>query len=289
MREVTHLEMSRLDMTMKAEDEILSRSRFTGVGQEINDTEWRSADEVVVKVRRNQLRTLVEAEGEPAEEETETESLEGCTVLGKRRDGVWSFALAEGTPTKKQAKDLEEMGETFGAGDKLYPKEPIRIGHQWTVSGTDLRGLLGASDMDNIGGELAARLVGVEKHEGMECARITVEGTVTFDLDMDEEEGEGEEEAAEFTMPSMKATFQLKGDVLRSLEHGVDVVADLVGTLVVRGQAEAVGMTFDVGMKGPVKVKGTVDLSPTATDKPLPGTSASRPLRSTPKNSRSID
>jgi hypothetical protein len=291
MREAVFMEMSRLDMSMKAGDEVLSRSRFTGEGEEVNDIEWRGADEVVVKVGRNRFSTVLEAEGEAAEKDTESESLEGCTVVGKRRDGAWNFTLAEGTATEKQAKDLKEMGKTFESDDNLYPKEAIRIGHQWTVRGAALRGLLGSSEMENLGGELEAKLVGIEKHEGMECARIAVAGTVTFDMSMDDddEEDEGEEEEVEMTMPAMKASLQLKGDVLRSLEHGLDVLADLTGTLGVTGRAEAAGMEFHVGMKGPVILKATVDLSANATELPLPGTPAARAPRATPKNSRSID
>lgn len=287
MREMTNMQMNRLELSMKAGDEVLSRSRFTGVGQEINDIEWRSADEVTVKIRRNQFSALTETPGEPSEPETESESLEGCTVVGKRRDGAWTFSLAEGTPTDKQAKDLEAMGKDFAAGDNLYPKEPIRIGHDWTVSGADLRGLLGSSEMENLDGELKAKLVGVEKHEGVDCARVSVEGTVTFDFSMDDEEED--EDAEGISMPSMKAAFKLKGDVLRSLSHGQDVLADLSGTLVVEGQASAAGMQFEVGMNGPVQVKAKTDLSPNATKAPLPALPTARFPKSTPNNRRSID
>jgi hypothetical protein len=90
-------------------------------------------------------------------------------------------------------------------------------------------------------------------------------------------------------MPAMKAAFKLKGDVLRSLSHGQDVLAELSGTLVIEGEAAAAGLKFDVDMKGPVQVKAKTDVSPNATKAPLPTPPTPRSPGSTPNNRRSID
>lgn len=279
-RESVEIGMRRLQLKAEAGGESLFEARFTGIGRMVHDLEFRSPDEVVLKVRRNRFATRTDGASLPGEEDVDVNALEGCTLHGKRSDGQWAFKLAEGKPTEEQTKEIDDLNQDFDNDAAVYPSEPIGVGHTWKITGSRLAGLLGGrSGLDNLDGEMNLKLEDIETRDGVECARIAVEGTASFDFSTDDDDGGA-------ALPTMKATLKLKGTVWRSLVHGADLRGDLKGDMTIAGASNTEGLAFQLSMQGPVTLSATTDVSPEATEAPLPDedeTDSSTPKPRTPR------
>jgi hypothetical protein len=79
--------------------------------------------------------------------QTETYSdtcpLEGETVLSEKVGDKWKTILVGKAPNPRQQEELS-LFEQPASGKEIYPAEPVKPGHRWTVDGSKLRKLFGS-------------------------------------------------------------------------------------------------------------------------------------------------
>ena len=112
--------------------------------------------------------------------------LQGKTVIGESSGGQWSFSSPDGALSPAEREELVSMFQPDDDG--LFPPDPVPVGHEWNVSGADLRAALGP---DSGEGSVTMRLrrivscgseqsrksrsgcaLPVKPHKGSCCARL---------------------------------------------------------------------------------------------------------------------
>lgn len=169
--------------------------------------------------------------------------LAGQTVLHTLKGGRWERTLESGSTDPVLLRELAELETPEVTGD-VYPRERVKVGHAWKLSGDTLRDFVDTT-AKSVTGTVWHEFESVGEHGGELCASIVV----TVDVEIRTVDDEGAD-----------AIRRLKwsGMTMRSLAKGVDVSGSL------RGYIELLGSNVDEGVKGDFKVRGPFVLDGTA-------------------------
>jgi hypothetical protein len=164
--------------------------------------------------------------------------LQGRTVIGESWGGQWSYRYPEGALSPA---DRQELGSPFSA-DTAYPRDPVPVGHEWEISGSDLHTALGVDTSTTLDGSVKMRLRRIVSCGSEQCAEI--ETRLRIEALTLTEDGQ------------MHVITEGQGVSLRSLRERIDVSSSLTGQMVYTMSSAAAGINMSVA--GPFTTTGAV-------------------------------
>jgi len=193
----------------------------------------RYAEQIISDLRRLEINVAG-----TAHKFSQRSLLEGQTLWYERKNGYWDKVLAGKDPTYEQYQTLLNL-EAWLDDSSLYPADPARVGHQWTLSGAELKPLL-AGHITPSAGEATFTLEQVVEFRGEICALIKVNLKLTGKLG-DEQENQG-----------LQLAMTLQGSYYRALQTGINLEGELNGDLTLTGKAPP---DLPVAAQGPLTLK----------------------------------
>jgi hypothetical protein len=182
--------------------------------------------------------------GSARQESNEVSPLQGKTVIAESSGDRWTYSSPNGalSPAEQQ-----ELGTSFAADDAAFPPEPVPVGHEWEVSGSELRALLGLDNTTLGDGGAKMRLRRIVPCGSEQCAEIETQLRVAGLMVMDDGSQSG-------------VMLEGQGVLLRSLQRHIDVKADLAGQMVFGGSSVVDGAPVEMAIAGPFTLTGTTSV-----------------------------
>jgi hypothetical protein len=171
--------------------------------------------------------------------------LEGQYIYSVRTKMGWKNSLEDAEPTDKQKKSLKEY-EPFKEEDVFYPKDRMKVGHEWKIDQALFERVFGPQ-MDDLTGSGTGKFLRVLKADGEDVAEVELQ----FEL-----AGTSKEE---FLILDIK----MKGKVTvhRSLKYGFDRSSKSELTMSMKGKGAAGEQIIEVQYDGVSKGEDRVELS----------------------------
>ena len=177
--------------------------------------------------------------------QTEPTALEKETIISERDGKMWKHSLVDTKPTEKQKKELDSRNGMEN-DDDMYPKEKVKVGHEWTVDGAALNKMLGNSFTD-IKGKVTQKFAKIEELDGEKVAVIESSAKITGKM---KDEGE----------PTVDVEMEMKITTWRSLKTGVAVKETFTGKIKLAGTVKMDDMKAEMTLSGPISGDSTTKL-----------------------------
>lgn len=203
---------------------------------------------------RAETRNTTTVDGKPVEE-VATDPAAGLAGMEFTRtppSAVWTKALtADARAGLARVPGLLPEVERDAAGaeawdprDGLYPAVPSAVGDEWTRSGAELRPLLGV-DLLAVEGEARFRVAEFTQFKGLNCARIVVHLSVKGAF-------------RDPLLGRVEFTLTGSGGIVRSVEHGIDLLTRITGTTVQNSEVPDPAGPRRVTLTGPISLEESV-------------------------------
>lgn len=202
----------------------------------------RDVTKCQTKVVRDEAKVTGTLMGMDLPEMTEPGALDKTTIISEKADGKWKHTLVDDKPSDKQKKELDTRNGIEN-DDDLYPKEPVKVGHKWTVDASALSKLLGNAFSD-VKGKVSQTFTKTEELNGETVA--VVESAAKISAKM-KDDGE----------PTMDVEMDLKIKTWKSLKTGIAVKETFTGTIKLDGTVKMEDMKVEMKLSGPISGEST--------------------------------
>ena len=177
--------------------------------------------------------------------QTEPTALEKETIISERDGKMWKHSLVDTKPTEKQKKELDSRNGMEN-DDDMYPKEKVKVGHEWTVDGAALNKMLGNSFTD-IKGKVTQKFAKIEELDGEKVAVIESSAKITGKM---KDDGE----------PTVDVEMEMKITTWRSIKTGVAVKEKFTGKIKLAGTVKMDDMKAEMTLSGPISGDSTTKM-----------------------------